>query len=70
MALKAEIEEILNRRDAMVDLADAFDQTQGQIGDALGPSTAIARLLKIADVQNAAILRLAEEIDRLGGTAS
>ena len=70
MALKEEIEEILNRRDAMVELADALSRTQGQVGDALGQSTAIARLLKIADVQNAAILRLAEEIDRLGGTAS
>jgi hypothetical protein len=69
MALKAEIEEILNRRNAMVELADAFDQTQGQTGDALGQSTAIARLLKIADVQNSAILRLAEEIDGLGDAA-
>ena len=68
MALKEEIEEILNRRDAMVELADALSRTQGQVGDALGQSTAIARLLKIADVQNAAILRLAEEIDRSRGT--
>ncbi|HET7486150.1 MAG TPA: hypothetical protein VFJ64_12345 [Solirubrobacterales bacterium] len=68
MALKEEIEEILNRRDAMVKLGDALDETQREIGDRLRQSTAIARLLEIADVQNAAILRLAEEIDRTRGT--
>lgn len=66
MALKDDIEAILNGHDARVRLKNALRETQGQTGDLLGQSTAIALLLEVADVQDAAILRLAEEIDRPG----
>jgi hypothetical protein len=62
MALKEEIDEILERGNAMEKLMNAFDERQRHIGDLMPKDESIALLLVLADNQNAALLRLAEEI--------
>lgn len=66
--LKEEIEAILHGDDVLARLKNALATGDRETGDGLHQSTAIALLLELSDVQNAALLRLSEEIDRTRGT--
>ena len=65
MALRNEIEAILNQEDQRTRIQNVLREGQRQPGDTTPQPNSIALLLQSANAQNQAILRLAEEFEQI-----